>query len=98
RLALAGAGIDDQQAFLGDRLRGDLGVLHRLALFHLRLVACRFVGHFTPIGRPATMKITRSARRATRWLSRPCSSRKARARAFSGTIDRPTSFDTMTTG
>ena len=38
RLALAGAGMDDQQALL-DRLVRDLGVLHGLALRHLGAVA-----------------------------------------------------------
>ena len=37
-LALAGAGVDDEEAFL-DGLRRDFGVLHGLALRHLRLVA-----------------------------------------------------------
>jgi len=40
-LALAGAGVDHQQALGGDRLARDLGVLHRLALFHFRAVAPR---------------------------------------------------------
>ena len=56
RLALAGPGVDDQEALL-DRLGGDLGVLHRLALLHLRLVALGVDrSYFTAIGRPATMK------------------------------------------
>ncbi len=47
RFALAGAGVDDQQALL-DGLARDLGILHRLALRHLGGVAgviCVF-GHF----------------------------------------------------
>ena len=61
RLALAGAGVDDQQALL-DRLAGDLGILHGLALGHLGAMALGFLlvdrlsCHFTCIGSPATMK------------------------------------------
>ena len=81
RLALAGAGVDDQQALL-DRLVGDLGVLHGLALGHLGAVALGLGLDrrsllmrcpFTNIGSPATSSTTRSARAAIRWLSRPCS-------------------------
>jgi len=42
RLALALAGMDDQQALL-DGLFGDLGVLDGLAIGHFGLVACVFV-------------------------------------------------------
>ena len=38
--ALAGPGVDDEKPFL-DRLAGDLGVLHRLALRHLGAMAFR---------------------------------------------------------
>src|SRR5262249_24508778 len=41
RLALAGTGVDDEQAFL-DRLLGDFRILHGLALFHLGAMALRF--------------------------------------------------------
>ena len=54
--------------------------------------------HFTCSGRPATISTTRSATAATRWLSRPAASRKRRASAFSGTMPRPTSFETTTQG
>src|SRR5262249_23937215 len=43
RLALALAGMDDQEALL-DRLAGDLGILDRLATGHFGFVACLFVG------------------------------------------------------
>ena len=49
-------------------------------------------------GIPAATKQTLSAARATAWLSRPAWSRKARAIALSGTMPRPTSFATSTTG
>ena len=79
RLALAGAGMDDQQTLL-DRLSGDLGVLHGFALCHLGAMALGLgvvdgVAHrgpFTLSGSPATTSTTRSARAARRWLSRPC--------------------------
>ena len=96
-LALAGAGVDHQQALL-DGLGRHLGVLHGLALGHLLAVARLVVGHFTTIGSPATMNTTRSARAATRWCSRPASSRNARASALSGTMPRPTSLETITVG
>ena len=48
RLALARAGMDDQQPLLDDRLGGDLGVLRRLALRHLRLVAVGVFVHVCP--------------------------------------------------
>ena len=51
RLALAGAGMDDQQPLLRDRLRGDLGVLRRLALGHLRLVAVVGFGHMSVLAK-----------------------------------------------
>ena len=46
RFALALAGVDDEQAFL-DGLFGDLGILRRLAVFHLGFVPRIFgaVGH-----------------------------------------------------
>ena len=47
---------------------------------------------------PATTSQTRPATAATAWLSRPEWSRKARAIALSGTMPRPTSFATSTTG
>ena len=48
RLALAGAGMDDEEPLL-DGLRGDLPVLHLLALDHLGAVARVFVlGHPRP--------------------------------------------------
>jgi hypothetical protein len=42
RFALALAGMDDEEAFLGYRLGGYLGVLRSLALFHFLPVAKRF--------------------------------------------------------
>ena len=75
--SLAGAGVDDQQAFL-DRLAGDFGVLHRFAFRHLRAMAFGFgridaFRHgvlssvpFTASGRPATISTTRSACAAIR--------------------------------
>ncbi|GJD69152.1 hypothetical protein MMMDOFMJ_2078 [Methylobacterium gnaphalii] len=74
RLALARAGMDDQQPLLDGLLR-DLGVLHGFALGHLLAVTI-VVGHegfpgfsdegFTVIGSPATMKTTRSDCAASR--------------------------------
>ena len=69
RFALAGAGVDDEQALL-DLLVRDLGVLHGLALRHLGAVALGFglvdgLAHgcpFTISGSPATSRTTRSAR------------------------------------
>ena len=55
-------------------------------------------GSFKSRGRPAAMKITRSAAAATRWLRRPCASRKARPSGVSGTSPKPTSFETATSG
>ena len=69
-LALAGAGVDDEEAFLGG-LGGDLGVLDGLAVGHLRLwrraAGVVDLGHrsFTLRGRPATVRITLSATAAT---------------------------------
>src|SRR4029078_7170126 len=103
RFALAGAGVDDEQALL-DLLVGDLGVLHRLALRHLGAVPLGLgvvdtLVHgcpFTTIGSPATRRTTWSARAAIRWLRRPCKSRKRRASVLSGTIPEPTSLETST--
>ena len=102
-LALAGAGMDEQQALL-DGLRRHFGVLHGLALLHLRrggavaLVAHAGTPGLTISGRPATVSTTRSARAASRWCRRPASSRKRRASALSGTIPSPTSLPTRTSG
>ena len=90
--ALAGAGMDDEQALL-DGLAGDLGILHGLALGHLGAMALGFgldrsvrscarsvcidVLSATS-GKPATISTTRSARAAMRWLSTPCRSRNRR--------------------
>ena len=76
RLALPGPGVDDEQAFFIDRLAGNLGILNGLALRHLGAVALFLflvdrLHHFTCIGRPATMKNTRPASAAIRWLRRP---------------------------
>ena len=65
RFALAGAGMDDEQALL-DGLGGDLGVLHGLALGHLGAMALLLVllhvfGHgstFSGMASPATMNRT----------------------------------------
>src|SRR5262245_43701023 len=103
-LALAGAGVDDEQPFL-DRLSRNLGVLHGLALRHLGTMALGFgfidrLAHglpFTTSGSPATTSTTRSARAASRWFRRPCASRNRRASALSGTIPYPTSLETSTT-
>ena len=71
RLAFAGAGMNQQHTLL-DVLARNLGVLHRLTLLHLRLMASsivrrqlRFTRHFTTIGSPATINTTRSAIAAT---------------------------------
>src|SRR5580704_10108652 len=86
RLALAGAGMNDEQTLL-DRLFRDFGILHGFALRHLGAMPLGFVfiEHFrhervpfTASGSPATTSTTRSARAAMRWLSRPCKSRKRR--------------------
>src|SRR5579862_2461675 len=50
RLALAGAGVNDEQTLLENWLRGDLGVLHGLALGHLGFVAVGGVVHVRPRG------------------------------------------------
>src|SRR5262245_52923841 len=102
-LALARAGVDDEQPFL-DRLSRDLCILHGLAFGHLGAMALGFgfidrLAHglpFTTSGSPATMSTTRSARAASRWFSQPCASRNLRASAFSGTIPYPTSLETST--
>src|SRR6185312_14731930 len=53
---------------------------------------------FKTSGRPAVIKMTRSARSAIRMLSRPWASRKARPSGVSGTMPSPTSLLTNTTG
>jgi hypothetical protein len=53
---------------------------------------------FTASGKPATMRTTRLARAATRWLRMPCISRNRRPSGKLGTIPDPTSFATKTTG
>src|SRR5437660_271970 len=69
RFALAGAGVDDQQALL-DLLVRNLGILHGLALRHLGAVTFGLgvidIAHgsfpgspFTSIGIPATIRTTR---------------------------------------
>ena len=78
RLALAGAGMDDQQALL-DRLAGHLRVLHGLALRHLGAMAlglaCRrsvwsWAFHRASAGpRPSSPRVGACA--ASRWLSMP---------------------------
>ena len=73
RFALAGPGVDDEQALL-DFLVGDLGVLHGLALRHLGAMAFGLgfidgLAHgcpFTNNGRPGDQRTTRSARAAIR--------------------------------
>src|SRR5262249_5774511 len=103
RFPLARTGMHDQKALL-DRLFGDLGVLHGFALRHLGAMALGrgFIGGlghgrpFTNNGNPATMRTTRSARAASRWLMRPCRSRNSLASALSGTIPHPTSLATST--
>ena len=103
--AFARAGMDDEETFL-DRLGGDLGILHRLALRHLGAMTIGLVlfnrsAHVSPLmvsGNPATMRTTRSARAAMRWLSSPCASRKRRPRGLSGTMPKPTSLATSTSG
>src|SRR6185295_5956018 len=104
RFSLARASVDDQQPFL-DFLVRDLGILHGLALRHFGAMALGLgvvhVTHgspFTSIGIPATIKTTRPAIAAIRWLSRPCKSRKCRASALSGTMPKPTSLETSTVG
>ena len=103
-LALAGAGVDDEQALL-DGLRRDLGVLHRLALGPSWPCGARPrlrrspVMSFHPHGQARDHEQHRGRRRAAiRWFSRPASSRNRRASAFSGTMPRPTSFETATQG
>src|SRR5215471_15939300 len=101
----AGAGMDDEETFLGG-LAGDLGILHRFALRHLGAMALDLgpIGRFhhgLPLmvsGTPATTRTTRSARAAIRWLSWPCRSRNRRPRALSGTMPKPTSLATSTSG
>ena len=52
RLALAWASVNDEEALLQNRLRGDLRVLHGLALHHLGFVAVFFVAaHPSAFGR-----------------------------------------------
>ena len=71
RFALAGAGMDDEQALL-DLLAGHLLVLNGLALGHLGAMALGVLvvglGHglFTAIGMPATIITTRGACAANR--------------------------------
>src|SRR3984893_9290422 len=97
--------MDDEETFL-DGLAGDLGILDRFALrrlgamaFDLSLVD-RF-HHGLPLmvsGTPATTRTTRASRAAIRWLSWPCRSRNRRPRALSGTMPKPTSLATSTSG
>ena len=54
--------------------------------------------YFTRIGRLVTTNSTSSATRAMVWLRRPAASRNWRAGASSGTMPRPTSLVTSTTG
>src|SRR5690606_12820414 len=104
-LALAGAGVDDEEALLA-RLCRHLRILHGLALHHLLAVAGGFLGGdgghrsrpFTVSGRPATTRVTWSTTAARRWLRRPAWSRKRRASALSGTMPKPTSLATRTSG
>ena len=89
RFSLASAGMDDEKALL-DFFLGDLGILHRFALRHFGAMAfgfglvdrfrhgVSFRAPFTATGKPATMRTTRSARAAMRWLRRPCKSRNFR--------------------
>ena len=66
RFALAGAGMDDEQSFLRNRLGGDLRVLRCLAVRHLGAMALLLVllqvfGHgstFSGMASPATMSRT----------------------------------------
>src|SRR5215471_2570926 len=105
-LPFASAGVDDEEPLLDRRLAGDLAILHRLALRHLGAMALGLggidrLGHgisFKMTGMPATTRTTRSACAAIRWLRSPCRSRKRRASAFSGTMPKPTSLATNTTG
>src|SRR5260370_18300567 len=103
--AFAGAGVYDEKS-LFDGLFRDFGVLNGLALRHLGAMALTLrivdiLGHFvsfTTICNPAIMRTTRSARTAIRWFRRPCRSRKRRANSLSGTMPKPTSLETRTTG
>src|SRR5882724_4580764 len=109
RFTLALAGVNDEEPLL-DRLLRHFGVLHGLAVRHLRLVARFLVGlschgskllewiYFKMSGKPAAIKTARSAMAAIAMLTRPCASRNSRASALSGTIPRPTSLETTTTG
>src|SRR3954447_21568808 len=54
--------------------------------------------HFSFIGRPATTNSASSAAAAMAWFMNPAASRKLRASALSGTMPRPTSLVTKTTG
>src|SRR5262249_38634870 len=72
RFALAGAGVDDEQALL-ELLAGDFLVLHRLALRHLGAMALGLLfvdtlrhGLFTATAMPTTIMITRDACAASR--------------------------------
>src|SRR6516165_12545730 len=67
RFALAGAGVDDEEALL-ELLAGDFLVLHRLALRHLGAMALGLLlvhafrhGLFTATAMPAIVMITRDA-------------------------------------
>ncbi len=51
RLALSGAGVDDQKPLFGDRLGRNLRVLRGLALGHLGFVPAGGFGHARPQGR-----------------------------------------------
>src|SRR5262245_38692130 len=104
-LASAGAGMDDKQT-LFNRLGGNLRILHRLALRHLGAMTLGLAlvnrsAHLSSLmmsGNPATTRTTQSARAAMRWLSSPWASRKRRPRGLSGTMPKPTSLATSTSG
>ena len=93
RFSLAGAGMHDQKTLL-DRLAGDFGVLHGFAFRHLGAMALGFClvdglrswrvlqSVFHASGKPATMRTTRSARAAMRWLRMPCMSRNRRPSGY----------------
>ena len=53
---------------------------------------------FNWTGRPAAMNTAASQASAISWFARPCQSRNSRPSLCSGTIPRPTSFDTRTAG
>ncbi len=109
--ALDDAAIDAQVAELVDDQRdpAPVGTFQQVA-DHARLSGAQEPGHdgrgnafhgvspFIVSGRPAATKSTRSAIVATRWLRRPASSRNARPSGVAGTIPRPTSSETQTTG